>query len=69
MTSTTTTSFEPMPSATTDDELNKLLDQIEEEISKDMDLTQDLLDILEDETRELEEEEPCYEEPMDDEVG
>ena len=68
MTSTSMTTFEPMPSATTDDELNKLLDQIEEEISKDMDLTQDLLDILEDETRE-QEEEPCYEEPMDEEVG
>jgi hypothetical protein len=44
-------SAEAAPSATTDEELNKLLDQIEEEIGKDMDLTQDLLDILNDEAR------------------
>ena len=62
-------SSEPLPTATTDDELNQLLEQIEEEISKDMDLTQDLLDILDDETREQDEEEPCYEEPMEEEVG
>ena len=58
-----------MASATTEEELNKLLDQIEEEIGKDMELTQDLLDILNDEAR-LEQEEGCELEPMDeDEVN
>ena len=62
-------SLESMASATTEEELNKLLDQIEEEIGKDMELTQDLLDILNDEAR-LEQEEGCELEPMDeDEVN
>jgi hypothetical protein len=38
-----------LPVATTDDELNALLDQIESEIGMDLDLTQDLLDILNEE--------------------
>ena len=48
-----------MPVATTDDELNALLDQIESEIGMDLDLTQDLLDILNEEQqpKQLEEDE------------
>jgi hypothetical protein len=50
---------ETLPVATTDDELNALLDQIESEIGMDLDLTQDLLDILNEEQqpKQLEEDE------------
>ena len=49
--STTVSTQDPMPSATTDAELNALLDQIEEEIGMDLELTQDLLDILNEEQK------------------
>ncbi len=46
----------PMATGTSDAELNNLLDQIEQEIGMDEELTQDLLDILNDEERLKEEE-------------
>jgi len=49
--STIVSAQDPIPSATTDDELNALLDQIEEEIGMDLELTQDLLDILNEEQK------------------
>ncbi len=45
---------DPIPSATTDEELNALLDQIEEQIGMDLELTQDLLDILNEEQKPTE---------------
>jgi hypothetical protein len=45
---------DPTPSATTDEELNALLDQIEEQIGMDLELTQDLLDILNEEQKPTE---------------
>ena len=47
--------------ATTEAELNDLLSQIDAEIALDPEMTQDLLDILNDEDEEMEEE--AYEEP------
>ena len=61
-----------MPIATTDEELNLLLDQIEEEIGMDLELTQDLLDILNEEQQpkhdDEDEEELDEEQEMGDEV-
>merc|ERR1711923_261104 len=46
----------PLGPATTEDELNALFDQIDKEIDIDPELTQDLLDILNDEEGEGEDE-------------